>query len=63
MSSKLNGMPDVLLSKVQEQATDDTTIVNTTSDDEGKDAESAKSLDMIREYQRNLDLKLKRLNV
>jgi HK97 family phage prohead protease len=67
MSSKLDGLANLTLAKAQEEVADEKPIEQTASDTvdetEGKDDEASKSLDMIREYQRNLDMKLKRLNV
>lgn len=61
MGEGLKGLADlsVALAKVAGDAKGD----DGEDDDEGKDGDLSKSLDSLREYQRDLDKKLKRLNV
>jgi HK97 family phage prohead protease len=61
MSSKLDGVVDLTAAKAvgenADRGDDDD------SSDDGKDEEQAKSLDLLADYTRDLDVKLKRLNV
>lgn len=68
MNGKMDGLADLTLNAAQDQGEGDDTEGDDTEgkgsgSGEGKDDEGAKSLDLVRKYQRDLDKKLKKLNV
>jgi len=60
MSGKLDGLADITVSKAVAAVADEQPAEG---GEPGKDGEVAKSLDLLKTYQRDLDVKLKRLNV
>lgn len=65
MNGKMDGLAEMSLTvaKLSGEDLEEGDEGKSVDDDEGKDDESAKSLDLLRNYQRDLDKRLKRLNV